>query len=105
MSAFGGKAVIAEMSAAAKIPLFDHLVGEREHIVGDFYVKRLCRFEIENERKLGRLFNWQVGWLGTLKDFVHVHCGMFANFVVVGPVSYEAPGVYKIVDSRIRRLS
>ena len=96
MSAFGGKAVIAEMSAAAKIPLFDHLVGEREHIVGDFYVKRLCRFEIENERELGRLFNWQVGWLGTLKDFVDVHCGMFAYFVVVGPVKYEAPGVYKL---------
>ena len=78
-----------------RLALFDHLVGEREHIVGDFYVKRLCRFEIESERKLGRLFNWQVGWLGTLKDFVHVHRGMFAYFVIVGPVSYEAPGVYK----------
>ena len=65
-------------SQPPKAASLDYLVGEREHIVGDFYVKRLCSFEIENERKLGRLFNWQVGWLGTLKDFVDVYRSMLA---------------------------
>ena len=37
---------------------FDHLVGEREQIVGDFESKRLCGPEIDHHLEFGRLQNW-----------------------------------------------
>jgi hypothetical protein len=36
-------------------PLFDHLVGEREHIVGDRDAERLCGLEIDDKLELSRL--------------------------------------------------
>jgi hypothetical protein len=42
-------------------PLFDHLVGEREQIVGDFDAKRLGRPEIDYQLELGGLCNRQFG--------------------------------------------
>src|SRR5471030_3299095 len=47
---------------------FDHLVGERHQIVGEFDPERLRRLEIDHELKLGRLQDRQVRWLGTFED-------------------------------------
>ena len=35
-------------------PLFDHLVGEREEIVGNLDTERLGGFEIDDKLELGR---------------------------------------------------
>src|SRR5262245_41247149 len=43
----------------------------------------LGRFQVDDELELLRLFHRQIGWLGTLEDFVHV-CGRAA--VQVGRV-------------------
>src|SRR6266567_2274603 len=42
----------------------DHLVGEREHIVGDRDAERLCGLEIDDKLELGGLQHRQVGRLG-----------------------------------------
>src|SRR5215469_8322870 len=68
--------------------LFDHLVGEREHIVGDFYAKRFCGVEIENKRKLGRLFDWQVGRFGTFQYLVNVASGAPIQVRIFRPIGH-----------------
>src|SRR5262245_23753427 len=51
-----------------KTQLFDHLVGEREQIVGDLEAERLGGPEVDHELELGRLQNRQVGGLGPLEN-------------------------------------
>jgi hypothetical protein len=48
--------------------LFDHLVGEREEIVGDFDAKRLGGFEVDYQLELGGLLNRKIGGLGAPED-------------------------------------
>jgi hypothetical protein len=44
-------------------PLFDHLVGEREQRGWHFEAERFRGLEVDHQLELGRLHNWQVGWL------------------------------------------
>jgi hypothetical protein len=37
------------------MPLFDHLVGEREQVIGDVNAKLLRSLQIDEKLKLGRL--------------------------------------------------
>jgi hypothetical protein len=46
---------IADSRTAAKVPLFDHLVGKRNESWRDFKAKRLGGLKIEHEFELGRL--------------------------------------------------
>src|SRR5258708_4184894 len=39
---------------------FDHLVGERQKVVGDFDAERLRGLEVDHELELGRLHDWQI---------------------------------------------
>src|SRR6516165_10246919 len=58
--------------AAARPPLFDHLVGGGEQRLREFHAQRLGRFEVEDEIELCRLFDWQIRWLRALQYLVHV---------------------------------
>src|SRR5262249_59831091 len=50
----------------------DHLVGEREQLVGYFEAERLSGLEIDDELVLGRRLHRQVGWLLTLQNTIDV---------------------------------
>src|ERR1700747_2549307 len=39
---------------------FNHLVGEREHAVGQCEAEGLGRLEIDNEQEFSRLFHWEI---------------------------------------------
>ena len=41
--------------------LFDHLVGEREQLRGDFEAERLCGFDVDGQFELDRLLDRQLG--------------------------------------------
>ena len=49
-------------------PSFDHLVGEREQIVGDFDAERLRGPEVDHRLELGRLQDRQVSGLCTVEN-------------------------------------
>src|SRR2546427_9272447 len=51
-----------------KALLFDHLVGEREQIVGDFDAERSGGLEVDHELEFGRLQDWQVGGVFALEN-------------------------------------
>jgi len=44
-----------QQTASSRTPLFDHLVGEREQVIGDFDAKLLRSLQIDEKLKLGRL--------------------------------------------------
>src|SRR6516162_5943694 len=47
----------------------NHLVGEREELVGNFQVERLRGLEIDHKLELGRLPHRQIGGFGAFQDF------------------------------------
>src|SRR5262249_41722498 len=46
----------------------NHLVGACEQCRRNRKAKRLCSVEVDNQIELGRLYNWQLGRLGTLEN-------------------------------------
>jgi hypothetical protein len=75
-SGVGAKADIPDRQVGANSCLsellFDHLVGEREQLVGNFKAERLCGFEVDDQLEFGRLQNRKVGWLFSLKDAIDI---------------------------------
>jgi hypothetical protein len=52
LSRFVPRGDLSRCSKLSKL-LLDHLVGEREEIVGDFDAKRLGGFEVDHQLELG----------------------------------------------------
>ena len=48
----------ADERAAAKAPLFDHLVGAGDERRWDFEAERPRSLEVDGQVELGRTFNW-----------------------------------------------
>src|SRR5262252_6905698 len=71
--------------------LFNHLVGECQQLVGNLKAKRLGGGQIENEIESGRLFDWNVGGLGTVQNLVHQVRGAAPHTWPVRPVGYQTP--------------
>jgi len=76
-------------------PLFNHLVGEGEELVGDSHVKHFRRFQIDDEFKLCGLLNWQICRIGAPQNLVDVDCAMPIDVAVVWPVRHKPAGIYK----------
>jgi hypothetical protein len=47
----------------------DHLVGERNQSVGNDDAERLCGADVDDQFKLGRLLDREIGRLGSIEDF------------------------------------
>src|SRR3984893_3771192 len=61
-----------DLSRCSKVlPLLDDLVGDRYQVVRDHQPKRLRGFEIDQKLEFRRLFDRNVGGLGTLQDLVN----------------------------------
>jgi hypothetical protein len=65
--------------------LFDHLVGEQLHLVGDGQAKRFGRLEVDHQFELGRLHHRQVGRLGALEDAAGIDAGLAKYFNCLPP--------------------
>src|SRR5258706_13548121 len=75
--------------------LFNYFVGGRKQCWWHIEAERFRSLKIDDELELGRLFNWQIGRLLALEDFIDIHCGKFVQFEVVGPVSHKTSGFHK----------
>jgi hypothetical protein len=49
----------------SKLRLFDHLIGAREHRRRNFEAERFGRLEVDHQLEFGRLFDRQIGRVGT----------------------------------------
>src|SRR5262245_59941389 len=56
-----GLAPTDRASFAWRLPSLDHLVGERQHVVGEFDPERLRGLEVDHEFEFARLHDRQVG--------------------------------------------
>ena len=52
-------------------PLLNNFVRSRQHVRRNGQTDLLCRFEIDDELKLRRLLNGNVGWLRAFQDLVN----------------------------------
>jgi hypothetical protein len=75
--------------SAAKVELFDHLVGASEQGERHGDAERLRRLQVDNQLDLGRLLHRQVGRLFTFQDAARVDAG---NTVRFGKVAVAATG-------------
>src|SRR5438067_411591 len=89
----------------------DHLVGADEQRGRDGEAERLCRLEVDDELKFGRLLNRQIGWLGALQDLIHedsdpaVHVGfrgVIAHQPALGDeLSCYGSGRYSVAERQL----
>jgi hypothetical protein len=61
--------------------LFDDLVGAGEHGRGNGDAQSFRSLQVENQQVFGRLLYWQVGWVGSLEDFVDIERGASIEIV------------------------
>jgi len=69
--------------------LFDHLVGEQLHRIGDSEAKCFGRLHIDDELELCRLLNWQVGWLLALENTPHIVAGLTVGVGSVSAIAHK----------------
>src|SRR5262245_27978635 len=70
----------------------DHLVGEREQLVGDLEAERLGGLEIEHKLELGGAHHRKVGGLFALEDATGVDAGLPISLAVAGAIADQATG-------------
>src|SRR5262249_25497394 len=74
----------------------DHPVRPRQNIRRNRHTDLLCRFEIDDELELHRLFHWQVGRLAPFKNLVHVGGSAPVNVSEIDPISHESAVLDKL---------
>ena len=88
--------------SAAKLELFDHLVGASEQGERHGDAERLRRLQVDNQLDLGRLIHRQVGKLFAFQDAACVDAG---KAVRLGKVVVAANGrSAQREESRVQRL-
>src|SRR6476620_4782195 len=72
---------------------FDHLVGEREHLVRHIEAKGLRGLEIDHQREFRRPLDRKVGWLRATQDPIHISSGTAEEVMEVHAVADETSDI------------
>src|SRR4030095_10292080 len=64
-----------------------------------------CRLEVKDQVELGRLFDWNVGWLRATQDLVDLLCGTPAPVCPVGSIGHQSSRFDILTASVNRRQS
>src|SRR5262249_58341266 len=54
--------------------------------------------EVDNQFELGRLFDWQIAWLGTFQDFVDIYRRSPEKIQPAGSVEHQSPSIDKVSE-------
>ena len=85
-----------------KKPLFDHLIGEREQLLGSLQAERLGCFQIDYQLEFGRRLHREVGWLGTLENAVDVPGRLSRLFGIIAAIA-DQPTRLRTIGGKIDR--
>src|SRR6516164_747891 len=80
----------------------DHLVRERQKIIGNLYTKCLCSLEVNYELELSHLHHRQVGRLLALENAANVKAHQSVHLGDAGPIAHQAAG-HRIFAKLINR--
>ena len=83
-------------------PLLDHVIGECEQCGWHFDAERHRRLQVDNELKLGRLHDRQVGRLGALEDTAGINADLTKRVCEAGSVAHQ-PASFHVLTLRISR--
>ena len=83
--------------------LFDHLVGDREHVLRYLDAERSRRLQVDGELELGRLQHRQVGGLRAFEDFTGIDADLTKRVHDVGSVAHQPAGRDNITIKICRR--
>src|SRR5262249_8668433 len=88
--------------AAAKMALFDHLIGDGEHACGNGEAERLGGRAVDDELEFGCLQHRQVSRLRALEDATGIDANLMKHVRDVASVTHQATGGHKFT-ARISR--
>ena len=69
--------------------LFDHIVCDRQHAGRNCETNCFCGFEVDDQLKLGGLYDWQVGGLRTLEDLTGVDADLTLHLLIIGAIAHQ----------------
>ena len=72
----------------------DHFVRPRQHVLRNRQTNLLCRFQIDDQLKLCRLLDGEIGGLAAFQDFVQVCSYAPVAVSEVCAVVHEPAGIY-----------
>src|SRR5215472_9319459 len=79
--------------------LVDHLVGASQQRRRDGEAEHFCGGQIDNEIKLGRLLDWNVGGLGPVQNLIDQLGGAVELVREIWPVGHESPSLDKVAST------
>src|SRR6516162_6591700 len=82
----------ADIAHRGKKTLFDHFVGDGKQRWRHGDAQRLRGFEIEDELKLCRLHDWQVGWLSPLQNPTGIDSDLPKRVHKSGAIAHQGAG-------------
>jgi hypothetical protein len=88
---FGPKADVAS--------LIDDLVGAGEKRRWEGESERFCGLEVDRQLELGRLQEWQIGWLRALKNTTDIGARLVVLIGYTGAVADQATGLGEITPA------
>jgi hypothetical protein len=83
---------VANANKRHRAASLDHLVGEREQLVGHLQAQRLGYAEVDDQLELGWLHHREVGRLLALEDSTGVDAHLMIGVGQIRPVACQAPG-------------
>src|SRR6516164_2657583 len=86
------KAVLSRGSntSAQEPDLFDHLIGERDQLVGNCYPDRPGSREINDQLELCRSLDRKVGWFLAFEDAASIDPDLLVHIRKARPIAHEA---------------
>jgi hypothetical protein len=84
----------------ADIASFDHLVGEREQLGGNFKAERLSGLDVDHQLEFVRCLHWQISRLLALKNASDVGRSLPVDLIEVEAIGYE-PAIRRENPERI----
>ena len=82
---------------------FDELISAGRKRGRHLNVKRLCRRQIYDKLKLGRLHDWQVGRFGPLEDLASIDAGLTKGIIQTRSIAHQSPSRSEIAPFKNRR--
>src|SRR5262249_42851284 len=76
-------------------PSLNHFIRLHQHPLRNRHTDLLCRLEIDHQLKFRGLLDWEIGWLCTFKNFVHVSGRATIQVENIHPVRHEPTSLHE----------